>query len=78
MRRLSLLSSAYFSNWVKATKIEGPKSEPAVVMGFNLRAETFAADMALQDASKAQLAGILKTLDICGAPLKSEQTSPMT
>ena len=59
MRRLSFLSSAYFSNWVKAAKTEGPKTEPAVVTVFNLQAETFAAIMALEDTSEAQLAGIL-------------------
>ena len=77
MRRLRFLSSANFSSWVQAAKTEGPKSEPAVFTVFNLQAETFAAVMALEDASEAQLAGILRTLDICGAPMKSEQTSQM-
>ena len=58
-------------------KLRGQKIEPAVVTLFNLQSETFAAVIALGDASEAQLAGILKTLNICGAPLKSEQTSQM-
>ena len=35
----------------------------------NLQSETFAAVIALGDAGEAQLAGILRTLNICGAPL---------
>ena len=78
MRRLTFLLSADFSSWVQAAKTEGPKTEPAVVTVFNLQAETFAAVMELEDASGAQLAGTLKTLDICGAPIKSEQASQMS
>ena len=58
-------------------KPRGQKLEPAVVKLFNLKSETFAAVIALGGASEAQLAGILKTLNICGPPLKSEQTSQM-
>ena len=58
-------------------KPRGQKIEPAVVTLFNLQSEAFAAVLALGDASEAQMAGILKTLNICGAPLKSEQTSQM-
>lgn len=58
-------------------KLRGQKIEPAVVTLFNLQSETFAAVIALGDASEAQLAGILRTLNICGAPLKSEQISQM-
>ena len=43
----------------------------------NLQSETFAAVIALGDAGEAQLAGILRTLNICGAPLKSDQISLM-
>jgi len=53
MRSLTFLSSADFSNPVKAAKTEEPKTEPAVVTVFNLQAETFAAVTALEDASEA-------------------------
>ena len=44
---------------ISAVGFRGPKTEPAVVTVFNLQAETFAAVMALEDASGAQLAGTL-------------------
>ena len=60
MQRLTSLSSADFSNRVKAHKTEGLKTEPAIAAVLNLQGEPFAAVMALECASEAKLVSILR------------------
>lgn len=60
MQRLTFLSSADFSNRVRAYKTEGLKTEPAIAAVLNLQGEPFAAVMALECASEAKLVSILR------------------